>query len=339
MDYVTFIVPSLKKSQHKFNSHFSELLDYWKVSHAADEFGMKVGVFGVCTQHTPDLSHPTEAVVFEDVLEHTKRITLHLKNQEKCDIIIALTHVSLAEDKQIAEVGNINLILGGHDHEPYILEHHEALIMKCGQNVDYLGVVDLHIECFYKQGKLGEISKNFTVNRSLQLISTHAVKSDPKIDAIIEKWNEIGKQNGHKEDEVLTLIDIDSPRPLSTKTSDCRFKETSFPCILADAYKWLFEQEGLRCDFAIQNGGFVRADTVYREGASITTSTIKGCTHILYMFRLKRFYFVQLSPYPCHFIIDATYLCRRAPFRPVACFVRDARKRCVRSSHKYVTED
>lgn len=116
----------------------------------------------------------------------------------------------------------------------------------------------------------------------MQLLSTYGVKTDPKIDEIILKWNNtpaIGDSNNqdHKDmEEVLTLVDYDSDRPLTTKTSECRQNETAFPCILADAYKWLFEQDGFRCDLAVQNGGFVRADSVYPAGTSITRGLIAG---------------------------------------------------------------
>ncbi|RJE20033.1 2,3-cyclic-nucleotide 2-phosphodiesterase [Aspergillus sclerotialis] len=46
----------------------------------------------------------------------------HLRIQEKCDLVIALTHMRLAEDMQVADAtttGNsrVDLLLGGHDHE------------------------------------------------------------------------------------------------------------------------------------------------------------------------------------------------------------------------------
>ena len=122
------------------------------------------------------------------------------------------------------------------------------------------------------------------MSRSLQLVSTYKAQTDPKIDEIILKWNNtpaIGADtNQDKKDmgEILTLVDLNGDRALTTKSSECRQNETAFPCILADAYKWLCEEDGLQCDFAIQNGGFVRADNIYPQGTSITRAIIAGNT-------------------------------------------------------------
>ena len=43
--------------------------------------------------------------MFEDSVKHAKRLTKHLKCTEHCDVVIAMTHVSLAQDKLIAEIG------------------------------------------------------------------------------------------------------------------------------------------------------------------------------------------------------------------------------------------
>ena len=85
---------------------------------------VKVGVFGVCTQATPNLASCTGKAKFENVIKHSKRCTEYLRNVHHCDIVLALTHVSLAIDKDIAEsVPGIDVILGGHDHDPFLLMH------------------------------------------------------------------------------------------------------------------------------------------------------------------------------------------------------------------------
>jgi 2',3'-cyclic-nucleotide 2'-phosphodiesterase (5'-nucleotidase family) len=44
-----------------------------------------------------------------------------LKNGHKCDFVIALTHQWVAEDRQtLLDNGDINLLIGGHDHTAYI---------------------------------------------------------------------------------------------------------------------------------------------------------------------------------------------------------------------------
>lgn len=38
------------------------------------------------------------------------------------------------------------MIIGGHDHSPHMSMHHHTLILKCGQDLDYLGILDMHLE-------------------------------------------------------------------------------------------------------------------------------------------------------------------------------------------------
>jgi 2',3'-cyclic-nucleotide 2'-phosphodiesterase (5'-nucleotidase family) len=85
---------------------------------------IRVGVFGVCTQATPNLAGCSGKAKFENVVHHSSRCTQYLKNEQSCDVVIALTHVSLAIDKDIAEsVPGIDVIIGGHDHDPFLLIH------------------------------------------------------------------------------------------------------------------------------------------------------------------------------------------------------------------------
>lgn len=53
---------------------------------------------------------------YEDFVDCAKRLCLLFK-KEKCDLIVALTHMRNPNDLRLAEeVPEIDLILGGHDH-------------------------------------------------------------------------------------------------------------------------------------------------------------------------------------------------------------------------------
>lgn len=106
---------------------------------------VKVGVFGVCTQSTPTLSYPGNDIAFTNVVECAQKRVASLKKQG-AQVIIALTHVCLQQDKLIArQVHGIDVVLGGHDHTPYALMEGEALVFKCGQDSEWLGIVDLDL--------------------------------------------------------------------------------------------------------------------------------------------------------------------------------------------------
>lgn len=84
--------------------------------------GMRIGIFGMLT----DITKVVERTIadrlpkFDDV-ETADRWASYLKNEKKCDIVIALTHLGLENedfmDQDIVRATrNIDLVVGGHSH-------------------------------------------------------------------------------------------------------------------------------------------------------------------------------------------------------------------------------
>src|SRR5207249_547268 len=79
---------------------------------------LTLGFFGIITPDTQHLSNTGPDVKFAPVLATARAAVKQLKDQG-ADAIVALTHLSLAEDRELAsEVKGIDVILGGHDHDP-----------------------------------------------------------------------------------------------------------------------------------------------------------------------------------------------------------------------------
>ena len=230
---------------------------------------VRVGVFGVCTQATPNLAFPTKAVTFEDVLVHSKRCVAALK-QQKCDIVCAFTHVHLDCDKEIAEIPGLDVIVGGHDHDPYVLVHHGTVIFKCGMNLDYLGILDLDLT-MAKTSLDACGHRKVSIAHSIQLLSSSCAPSDPGIDSIITRWNEVtaAKNAGVDDARVCVVQDGDS---VSTLSSHLRARETAFACYVADALMYSYSHDG--CDIGLINGGFIRRNVEYAPGTVLHRSDI-----------------------------------------------------------------
>ncbi len=84
--------------------------------------GFKVGVFGILGKEAQS-NAPMAGVNFVDRIETAKRVTKILREDEKVDLIIALSHSGTwsdpkkSEDEILAkEVGDIDLIISGHTH-------------------------------------------------------------------------------------------------------------------------------------------------------------------------------------------------------------------------------
>ena len=84
--------------------------------------GMRIGIFGMLT----DITKVVERTIadrlpkFDDV-ETANRWASYLKNEKKCDIVIALTHLGMdnedfMDQDLVRATRNIDLVVGGHSH-------------------------------------------------------------------------------------------------------------------------------------------------------------------------------------------------------------------------------
>ncbi|CAE7030825.1 yfkN [Symbiodinium sp. CCMP2592] len=213
------------------------------------------GLFGLCTPATPQLSDPGHNISFEDPISHARRCVKALR-ASGCEFIVALTHLSLHQDKQLAEsCDGLQVILGGHDHDPYYLIHHGVLIAKCGQNAEYVGILDLY---------LTRAPAGVEVKHSFHFRSTAAVKEDPTVVEVVCRW----KKSTTSTEEELCVVGS----PLSSRTYELRSTENAFGCLVADAALWACRPHG--CHGAIINGGFIRQDRVYPAHSVLTARQV-----------------------------------------------------------------
>jgi 5'-nucleotidase len=119
--------------------------------------GMKIGVFGLTTTSLARLigSGATAQLAVRDAIEVAREQVAAL--EPDVDLVIALTHVGLEQDKKIAEaVPGIDLIVGGHSHtsltEP--IKVGQTWIVQAGSYARQLGVVDITV----RDGRIVEFS-------------------------------------------------------------------------------------------------------------------------------------------------------------------------------------
>ena len=184
---------------------------------------LKLGVFGICTKQTPKISYPSPKVTFdEDVISVARRVSKRLRFQG-ANIIIAITHISEAEDIALAKdnEAGVDLVVGGHEHEPLALMVHRSenietqngsvgvdlkhnqggvLCFKCGMNANWVGVVDLDIEyrfCSKDTAKSDEQQTYVTtVSTSYAMHSVSSQTSeDPTISQIVQKHRRITEES------------------------------------------------------------------------------------------------------------------------------------------------
>jgi len=195
-------------------------------------------------------------VRYADPVESARAAVAALKG--KCDAIVALTHLTLAGDQQVAEhVPDIDVILGGHEHENWLLERGPRFtpIVKADANVRTVALVTLRIP---GGGRRPSVSSR------LEQIDER-VKENPRVAAIVRKWTDLGlaafRAQGFEPTEVLMV----TPVALDGRESVVRNQPTRLTDLVAEAMR---KEAGT--DLSIFNAGSIRIDDVLVEAGPVT---------------------------------------------------------------------
>ncbi len=153
--YVTSNI-ALPKGEPKADALREAMQNYGvKEYTVVEKRGCRIGIFGVLGEEAANLAPMSAPAVFEDVQETAERLVRVLKEQEKVDLIVCLSHSgtnedsSKSEDEQLAKaVPGIDVIISGHTHT--ILDQPVAagntIIASCGADSAYLGSLDIALE-------------------------------------------------------------------------------------------------------------------------------------------------------------------------------------------------
>jgi len=122
---------------------------------------IRIGVFGLGVKLSGLVSTANyQGLTYDCPIATAKRIVPILRNKEKCDLVICLSHLGLAYDtEQVSDtevakqVEGIDIIIGGHTHvrvsEPLYIANgkHETLVVQAG----YKGLEIGRIDCYIKK--------------------------------------------------------------------------------------------------------------------------------------------------------------------------------------------
>lgn len=107
--------------------------------------GVKVGFAGVLTTGTARMSTAKGAVLADE--RTALEAAAHDLRARGAEVVVALTHLDLDDDRRLANtVKGIDLILGGHDHDPVSIMENGPLVLKAGHDAHWLGMVDLVVD-------------------------------------------------------------------------------------------------------------------------------------------------------------------------------------------------
>jgi 5'-nucleotidase len=205
--------------------------------------GVKIGLFGILLPETLQTSRPGPNIDITDPCATAARVIPKI-HAAGAQVVIALTHLSMAEDKQLARCSGVDVIIGGHEHTLLESMAGRAPIFKMTSDARELGRIDLNIN--RATGKLESMD--------WQVIPvTKDTADDSSFAAINEKYGELLKSL----EQAIGRTDV----KLEMKSEDVRTRETNMSDFIADAYR-----EATGADVALVNGGSIRADTEIAPG-------------------------------------------------------------------------
>jgi len=204
--------------------------------------GVKVGIFGLVAENTPDETNPVNVrqLAFASEVATARTMVQELKRQG-AQVIVAMTHIGFTKDKALAAaVPGIDVIIGAHSHTmlPVGERIGNTLIAQANWGGSHLGKIVLEYDA---------TSRRLVSSVASLIAATAETPEDPAARAAIDVFK--GKLDG-KLNEVIgsTGIHLDGER------SHVRARETNLGNYIADV---LCDAAG--AEIALMNGGGIRA--------------------------------------------------------------------------------
>lgn len=214
---------------------------------------IRIGIFGV----TEEIGRTPIALSYVDPQEATAAQVAALRDQ--VDVLIAITHFYVEEDKALATAfPEIDLIVGGDDHEHMAVTTgpETAPIYKSDSNARNVTILDLAYDT---------ATKALTIDARLQPV-TDALAEDPTTKAVVDGWMERGfaayRAEGVDPAEVIGM----APADLDGFATSIRNHATALTDLITAGMLALAPE----AEVAILSSGFLRLDDLIPAGASVT---------------------------------------------------------------------
>lgn len=274
LDYATFGNHEFDLSEQQFYQRLKESQFQWFSGNVTDAKGrplpnvppyvilevtgdqgevVKIGMIGLTLK-----SNPSQYVQYRDPITVAKEQVNFL--QDQVDMIVAITHLSIDQDRHLAnEVPAIDLILGGHEHEniqQWRVVNRDPGAGTCSRNITPIFKADANARTVYIHTLIYDTTTDcLRIESRIQPI-TPAIPDDPSITKIVEEWLEKGFEGfrlaGFEPTEVVATID----ESLDGLEASVR----NYPTNLTDLIARSMLQEADQAQLAIFNSGGIRID-------------------------------------------------------------------------------
>ncbi|MEM9639551.1 MAG: 5'-nucleotidase C-terminal domain-containing protein, partial [Pseudomonadota bacterium] len=227
------------------------LLDGKVENHVVLEVGgQKIGIVSALATDTVETSSPGEGVVFQDEIEALKADVAALE-AEGVDIIIALNHVGLNKDLDIAaNVPGIDVVIGGHSHT--LMSNDDDGTPAYPEMVEGTPVAQAYAYTKY----LGHLAVTFDDAGAVTEVSGDPMLLDASVTPD-EGFSARIAEMGAPIEELKQQVVAETATEIIGARETCRAQECAMGNLIADAMLDRVKDQGV--EIAIQNGGGIRA--------------------------------------------------------------------------------
>lgn len=227
--------------------------------------GLRLGVFGVLGMAAAEVEPFAAPVTFADPIATAKRLVKTLKENEKVDVVICVSHGGVrwnaaanaweGEDVALAaEVPELDVVVGGHSHTflPQPIMVNNTPVVQAGSEGRYVGALNLQIA-----------NGTVTMQDYHTVAINDSITADRDIQALVDQYEEIITQKilrpyGFTFDQILVETDFD----LKIKEDNSNLGD-----LVSDAIRWRIDQleynpalPETRTVIAVASNGLIRDD-------------------------------------------------------------------------------
>jgi 5'-nucleotidase/UDP-sugar diphosphatase len=222
------------------------------------ENGLKVGVFGLIGKDAILSMGETGDMQFLDQHETARQMINELKEQG-ADVIVALSHSGVVEDRELARaVHGIDVIVGGHSHTALFgpVLQGSTIIVQAGSLGMYLG----QLELAYNSNTDKVRVHNEEDGQPFLIPIDSSFDSDPEIDAMVQNYtlalnSYVKEVSGGEFDNIMSTV-ARSDFVLSNLPA---LGETPLGNFVTDAMRFVGQEfTGKRVDIASEANGNIR---------------------------------------------------------------------------------
>ncbi len=207
--------------------------------------GVKIGFIGFLLPEAKQTSSMEDSLQVLDFCSTAKKLVKQMRKKSKVNAVVGLTHLSMAQDKQLAQCADFDLILGGHEHTLLQSSSNGTPIFKMTADARELGKFNLNFNAATKRLE----SFDWEI-----IPVTDKIEDAPEFAVVFDKYKDL-------------LVKLSEPVGMTGEVLDAlslsnRTKETNIGNFVADAYR-----NAANADVALVNGGSIRADLTYNVGS------------------------------------------------------------------------